>query len=89
MGTYLYGRTETGGIEVQIFPAERVQAHLDGGWVADLKDLAEPLTEKEADTNNTGKLSPKEIRAAARKAGVKDWGTARIKKLKEALGYES
>lgn len=42
----------------------------------------------EADTNNSGKLSPKEIREAAREAGIPDWDKARIKRLKRELGYD-
>ena len=52
---------------------------------------AEPAptpTAEQADTNGSGKLSNEEVRAAAKKAGIEKWKTARISKLKAELGYE-
>jgi hypothetical protein len=57
-------------------------------------DLPEPEPEpeapsqEEADTNNSGKLSAKEVRAAAKAAGIEDWANKRIATLKAALGYD-
>lgn len=61
---------------------ERLQNHLDAGWTT-----SPAPTEDQADTNNSGKLSAKEVREAAKEAGIENWETARIKTLKEALGY--
>lgn len=69
-----------------------------GGWSVypDCKDRKElepvidsdgdgSITKEEADTNDTGKLSPDEIRAAAKEAGIEKHATARIKTLEAAL----
>lgn len=55
--------------------ADRLQAHLRAGWVTDPKEL---IKEEE-------ELSNKEVRAAAKEAGLEGWDTRRIGKLKEAL----
>jgi hypothetical protein len=51
-------------------------------------ELEEPkkITKEEIDTNGSGKLSNKEIRAAAMRIGIEDWSKARISTLKEKLG---
>lgn len=41
-----------------------------------------------ADTNESGKLSNDEIRAAAKEAGIEDYETARIATLKKKLKNE-
>lgn len=43
------------------------------------------ISKDEADTNETGKLSVKEIRAAAEEAGIEDFASARIATLKAKL----
>ena len=70
--------------EMGRFDVSRLQALLDDGWVTDPKQLLI----SEADTNNTDKLSSKEVRAAAKEAGIEGWETEKIKKLKETLGFE-
>jgi hypothetical protein len=50
---------------------------------------SEAPTREEADTNGTGLLSNKEVRAAAEKAGIDGFDTKRIKALKVELGYEA
>ena len=67
-----------------LIPPEQLQEHLTNGWSV-TKNSAP--TKEEADTNGTGLLSNKEIRAAAEKAGIDGFDTKRIKALKEDLGY--
>ena len=59
--------------------------HLSAGWR--VSESVSPTMEQ-ADTNNTGKLSSKEVRAAAEKAGIEGHEIKRIAKLKAELGYE-
>ena len=54
------------------------------GYITDPLKLAE----KEADTNGSGKLSAKEVRAAAREAGIPNYSKAKVDDLKKELGYE-
>lgn len=54
---------------------------LENGYFAS-PDLAK------ADTNETGKLSNEEIRAAAKEAGIANADKAQIKTLKKKLGHE-
>ena len=56
---------------------------LDHGYTTCPKQL---FTKEVIDTNDTGKLSYKEIKEAARKAGIKVGGKS-AKTLKEELGY--
>ena len=72
------------GVEAKI-PPEQLQEHLTNGW--SVTEFETP-TKEEADTNGTGKLSNKEVRAAAEKAGIAGFDTKRIKALKVELGYE-
>ncbi len=72
------------GVEA-IIPPEQLQEHLINGWSV---TKHETPTKEEADTNGTGKLSNKEVRAAAEKAGIAGFDTKRIKALKVELGYE-
>lgn len=78
-----------------------IDYYLERGYVKNPKDLyqaaldpdgneptGEIPTREEADLNNSGKLSNTEVREAAKKAGIDDWETARIKTLKDKLGYE-
>ncbi len=72
------------------FEVRRMQHLLSTGWVGDIKELEAgdsitAPTKEEADTNDSGKLSVKEIRAAAEEAGIEDYATARIKTLEAKL----
>ncbi len=69
------------------FPANQVQQRIAEGWVSNPRKLYKAPDEESADTNGTGKLSNKEIRLAAQTAGIEDWDTARITRLKKELGY--
>lgn len=79
MSVYIYR-----GDEESLIPPERLQAHLAEGW--SVEKGVKPASFKEAD--NSGKLSNAEIREAAKDAGIDDWETARIKRLKQELGYD-
>lgn len=46
---------------------------------------SDPVTKEEADTNDSGKLSSQEIRAAAQEAGIEGYETKRIKTLEAEL----
>lgn len=87
------------GCEYRQFNDEDVDQALKDGWVdhpnklVDEKVVESPLAEaiedasfEEIDTNDSGKLSNEEIREAAKKAGIEDWETKRIKTLKDLLG---
>jgi len=72
---------------------EDVEQALDDGWVLHPKDLVDEKcvdvidAEFEAiDTNDSGKLSNDEVRAAAEKAGIEGFETKRITTLKGELG---
>jgi hypothetical protein len=72
-----------------LIPPEQLQEHLINGWsVTEDAESADP-TKEEDDTNGTGLLSNKEIRAAAEKAGITGFDTKRIRALKVELGYEA
>ena len=74
---------------VQFFEADRVQTQLANGWRVSNKPLNKMSDAfKKADLNKSGKLSPTEIRVAARDAGIKEWETARIGTLKKELNIE-
>jgi len=70
---------------------EVVEVRVNGKDVGDLltkgyTSSPEQLTKrKEVDTNNTGKISDAEVKAAAKKAGIKV-GRKSIKTLKKELG---
>lgn len=63
----------------------RLQAHLDAGYSLDKESKAKVEAVVIAES---GDLSNTEIRAAAKKAGIDNYKTGRIAKLKELLGYE-
>ena len=99
MATQLFKKNESGGFESTWAQAERVAGMLASGWCVDKKepcgdkvDAQEETsyfpTKEEADTNKTGKLSNKEVRQAAKLAGIEDWQKIRVGKLKELLGYD-
>jgi ribosomal protein S5 len=70
-----------------LIPPEQLQEHLINGW--SVTEGTKAPTKEESDTNGTGLLSNKEVRAAAEKAGITDFDTKRIKPLKVELGYEA
>lgn len=80
----LYKKTKN-GVEAKRFEPEHLESQLNAGWKLTKDDAKEVPTRAEADTNNTGKLSNKEVRAAAKKAGISDWKTGRIQSLKDRL----
>lgn len=80
MATWVH-RRKGAGIESVLIDALDVHHHINSGWCFSKDDL----TVKEEDS---GKLSNKEIRAAAKEAGIEDWKKARVNKLKEILGYD-
>jgi hypothetical protein len=57
-----------------------LQNLLDSGY-----SLTEKTPTQKADTNNSGKLSTDEVRAAAKEAGIENWETGKIKTLKSKL----
>lgn len=82
--------------------ASMVIAYLEAGWSTTNESIqaeekaseeeakAEVLSPaaKEADTNNSGKLSTFEVRAAAKAAGIEGYDKKRIATLKKELGYD-
>jgi hypothetical protein len=72
-----YGEVE----EVIEAPVDEEQAE----YVEEEEEIEQPEF-KEVDTNGSGKLSNKEIRAAAQNMGIEDYDTARIATLKEKMG---
>lgn len=93
----IFGRT----CEYRIFDDEEVDSALKNGWYdhpnklpedtivngsfVDESDIIDADFE-EVDTNNSGKLSNKEIRKAAEKAGIDNFAGKQIKTLKSELG---
>lgn len=80
MSAILYKRVDGEVIAERVNPIE-VSNLLDNGYFAS-PELAE------ADENETGKLSNKEIREAAKAAGVTNWKTAKIETLTKKLEDE-
>ncbi len=74
-----------GEIVCEHVPAELLEAQLAGGWKLRKSELETPITKEEADTNDSGKLSSQEIRAAAKEAGIEGYETKRIKTLEAEL----
>ena len=57
-----------------------------GGWSTDPSGEDKPtITKEDADTNESGKLSADEVRAAAKEAGIEGYETKRINTLKAEL----
>ena len=71
---------------MEVFPTNDLALCLSQGWMT--SPAACYPTFEEVDTNDTGKLSTQEIRAAAKKAGIKNWHNRKIDTLKEMLGLE-
>ena len=101
---YKEGNTHTNrGVKCEAgrFPVNRVKALLEAGWVTDPRTLygendvseeKEPEAEIKTTVQNTDEASkaksPKEIRAAAKEAGILGYAKLRITTLREKLGYE-
>lgn len=92
---YREGNTHTNrGIkcEARVFPVERMQAHLDDGWVLDPVELvtvlSEPVADFEGDIDDGmwEEWTLEELRKKAKEAGFQKWETARTKTLKKVLG---
>ena len=81
-----YGEVE----EVIEAPVDEEQAEYEKPEIVEevIEEVEEPEapTIEEIDTNGSGKLSNKEIRAAAQNMGIEDYDTARIATLKERMG---
>jgi hypothetical protein len=91
MGVALYrkgGSHTVRGVkcEMKVFKVREMKNCIDTGWHTSPEDIENP-TFKEADTNDTGKLSVEEIRAAAKTAGIRNWHNKKIETLKKELGY--
>lgn len=86
MATILYRMNGEGSLEECRVDALNVPSHLANGWSLS-KDF-KPAKE-ETDTNGSSKLSPEEVREAAKKAGVEGFDTKRIATLKKELGYDN
>ena len=91
MGVALYRKGGTHTIrgvvcEMKVFKVREMKNCIDIGWHTNPKDIEKP-TFKEADTNNTGLLSVEEVRAAAKKAKIRNWHNKKIDTLKKELGY--
>jgi hypothetical protein len=71
---------------MQVFKVRKMKACIDAGWHTSPADIDKPSFD-EADTNNTGLLSVEEIRAAAKKAKIRNWHNKKIDTLKKELGY--
>ncbi len=90
MATWIYRKNDD-GIESTLIDAKYLPDHLLNGWTVD-KELLEIEAEEtvisfeDVDTNNTGKLSPDEVRTAAKARGLENWDTKRIATLKKELG---
>lgn len=86
MATVIYKDGESTKVEHQ-----DLQNHLNIGWSLTKEPVeekqVEPVPIEEIDTNQSGKLSNKEIRAAAKNAGIEGWENTRIKTLLKELGH--
>lgn len=85
MSVWVYRQDEAGKVISSLVAPSRLHQHLEAGYVVDPDDF--PPTFEEADTNNTGKLSVDEVRAAAKEAGIRNWHNKKISNLKKELGY--
>ena len=81
MATYVYSLVN-GEVVENLVDANRVPVLLANGYTFNPEQL---VKRKEADTNNTGKLSDTEVKAAAKKAGIK-LSNKKIDTLKAELG---
>lgn len=74
--------------ELKQFHVNDLEYAISQGYKTSPHDLYKP-TREEADTNNSGKLSTKEIRAAAKLAGIKNYSKKKIADLLKELNYEN
>lgn len=70
------------------FKPDDLDYALSLGYVVDPTQIGKAPTKEQADTNKSGKLSNKEVREAAKLAGIDNYSKARISNLKKELGYE-
>jgi hypothetical protein len=89
MGISLYRKGNTHTIrgvicEMRVFKVRELKACVAAGWNSSPKDIDRF---KEADSNETGLLSVDEVRASAKKAGIRNWHNKKIDTLKKELGY--
>lgn len=68
------------GVKCQLkqFEVGQLKSAILNGWRITPEKLV-------VDTNQSGKLSAKEVREAAKKAGIEDWKKGKIADLKKAL----
>lgn len=80
-------KTIKGEIVCENIPAELLEGQLAGGWKLTEAELNDPIvvTKEEADTNESGKLSIDEVRAAAKDAEIVGWDTKRKATLEAEL----
>lgn len=87
MACLLYFKNKDGEVELYKAQAKDVANLLENGYFDSPEKAAKVPTESEADTNGSGVLSDKEIKEAAKKAGIKIRGR-KIEDIKKDLGYE-
>jgi len=69
----------------ELLPPEYLDAQLASGWIVNESGIVDTVTKEEADTNDSGKLSIDEVRAAAKEAGLDGWDTKRKATLEAEL----
>ena len=88
MSVWTYKKVD-GEIISELLDVSLLDGQLSSGWTVDKASLEKPatkgVTKEEVDTNESGKLSSKEIRQAAKDAGIEGHETARIKTLEAEL----
>lgn len=84
MASVIYKKVD-GKVISQLVDIQFLAQELEfGGWSTNPK-CVEVVTKEEADTNESGKLSVDEIRAAAKEAGIEGYDKKRIKTLESEL----
>lgn len=81
MATILHKKIN-GEWQEQYVESRYVHDHIKSGWLTSQDDS---VTKEEADTNNSGKLSADEVRAAAKEAGIEGYDKKRIATLEAEL----
>lgn len=69
--------------EIQNFPVEELQFAIDSGYVTSPDQLFNPPVDE---CLSSGEMSNKDIRAAAKDAGIENYKTKMIATLKRELG---
>lgn len=69
----------------ELVEAKNLDSHLANGWSLTKEPVKVSI--EEIDTNDSGKLSPDEVRNAAKTAGIEGWENKRIKTLLKELGH--